>query len=529
MTNQKLNKWLPLILAIVLIGGMMAGYSIKTNFKLGKTFSGNAPVEEVMGLIRQRYVDEVNVDTLTEAAIDQMMNKLDPHSHYISARELQSVNEDLEGRFQGIGVEFTLINDTINIVYVIKDGPSDMAGLQVGDKIIKANGKNLAGIKIMSDSVRHSLRGPYNSQVTVDLLRNGQAIQKTITRGYIPIPSLEASYMINATTGFIKLNKFSETTYDEFLKALTELKKNDLQQLILDLRDNGGGVLDEAVNIADEFLDGDKLIVYTEGKHLPRKEYRCKKPGLFETGKLVVLVDETSASASEVLTGALQDWDRARIIGRRTFGKGLVQEQYSLSNGSALRLTVARYYTPTGRSIQKPYDDGVEAYEDELMKRYHSAEMVNADSNKKITSAVYKTLKLKRTVYGGGGITPDVFIPLDTTLKYDHIGGLYQHSSITNFVYSYYLRNKAKFDQFKTAAQLKNGFGIDESVWKEFSQYATKDSVDLSKITAKEKEYVSQLLMQSFGRQIWRMEGYNEMKNYYDDEIQKALEELKKQ
>lgn len=528
MTNKKLNVWLPFLFAVVLIAGMMAGYSIRTNFRLSVTADKSAPLNEAWSLIRHRYVDEVNLDTVGIAAIEEMLKKLDPHSRYIPAGELQAVNEDLEGRFQGIGIEFSMINDTLNVIYVIKDGPADKAGLLVGDKILTANDSLLTRKSITQDYIRKNLRGPSGSDVSVDILRDGQKIKKTITRGYIAIPSIDAAYMMDNTTGYIRLNKFSETTYDEFLKAMGKLNDKGMKGLILDLRDNGGGVLDAAVNIADDFLDGTKLITYTEGKHLPRKDYKALKPGVFETGKLVILVDETSASASEVLSGALQDWDRATIVGRRTFGKGLVQEQYDLTDGSALRLTVARYYTPTGRCIQKPYTGGAEAYEEELLNRYHSAQISNADSNRHPTGKLYQTLVKKRNVYGGGGITPDVFIPLDTTIRNDAFGKLYRKYTMGNFVYDYYTHNKNLFTSFKTPSDLFNGFPVDEKLWAQFSDFSKKDSVDLSLLNPKEIDYLKHMLQSSFARQIWRIEGMTIINNMYDDEVKKALEVINK-
>jgi carboxyl-terminal processing protease len=529
MTNRKLNVWMPLLFSLVLIAGMIAGYSIKTNFQLPMGTNRSVPLIEVWNLIRQRYVDDVNPDTIGTAAIEEMMKKLDPHSHYISASELQSVNEDLEGRFQGIGIEFSMMKDTLNIVYVIKNGPAEKAGLQVGDKILKAGDSLISGRKLKYDDIRKLLRGEAGSTVTVSFLRSGQLRQANITRDFISLPSIDASYIIEPGTGYIKLNKFSETTYDEFMKAMESLNKEGMKSMILDLRDNGGGVLDAAVAIADEFLDNNKLIVYTEGKHLPRKEYHCKKPGLFETGKLVVLVDETTASASEVLTGALQDWDRATIVGRRTFGKGLVQEQYELSNGSALRLTVARYYTPVGRSIQKPYNNGVEAYEEELIHRYHSAQITNADSNMLTAGKVYKTLIKKRNVYGGGGITPDVFIPLDTSIKNDNFGKIYSKSLISDFVYNYYVNHRNIFASFKKPADLYSNFKIDAATWEDFVSFCLKDSIDIRIMLPKEREYLANTLLSTFARQLWRIEGMTEIRNHFDDEIKKALEEIRKQ
>ena len=371
MGNKKLQVWLPLIFSIVLIAGMFLGYQLSAP-QGGKSdfFSSNnrSTLQKALDLIRLKYVDSVNVDSLQGKALQEIMNDLDPHSVYLPPVDLKEANEDLAGNFDGIGVEFNLFSDTVNVVYVIQNGPSDKAGLQIGDKILKVNDSTLAGKRLSVDEIKDIIRGPGGSKAVLQVLRNNQQQTITVTRGTIPVPSVDAAYMIDKTTGYIKLNKFTESSYEEFMHAMEILKKQGLQSLILDLEDNGGGFMNEAVDIADEFLDGDKLVVYTEGVNNKKREYRCKRPGLFETGKLVVLVDEFSASASEVLAGALQDWCRATIIGRRTFGKGLVQEQYPLGDGSALRLTVARYYTPLGRSIQRSYEKGKKIYMDEVFR-----------------------------------------------------------------------------------------------------------------------------------------------------------------
>lgn len=344
MGNKKLQVWLPLIFSIVLIAGMFLGFkmnnkgSSKGFFKSTKTTS----LQEALDLIRLKYVDNVNVDSIQSGAIKEMMNELDPHSVYFPPVELKEANEDLAGNFDGIGVEFNVFNDTVNVVYVIPGGPSDKAGLQIGDKLLKVNDSSLLVKDIETAKIKEYIRGERGSTAAIQILRNGQLKTVNVIRGSIPVSSVDAAYMIDKTTGYIKLNKFTENSYEEFMAALEGLQKQGLKELIYDLRGNGGGYMNEAIDMADEFLDSDKLVVYTEGTNSKRREYRCKRPGLFEKGKLVILVDELSASASEVLAGALQDWDRADIIGRRTFGKGLVQEQYQLSDGSALRLTVAR-------------------------------------------------------------------------------------------------------------------------------------------------------------------------------------------
>jgi carboxyl-terminal processing protease len=331
--------------------------------------------------------------------------------------------------------------------------------------------------------------------------------------------------MITPVTGFIRINRFGEPTYEEFMQQLEKLQAVGMKELILDLRGNGGGLLKEATDIADEFLDGDKLIVYTEGEHVPKMEYRCKRDGLFEKGKLVVLVDETSASASEVLSGALQDWDRATIIGRRSFGKGLVQQQFQLSDGSAVRLTIARYFTPLGRSIQKAYDKGKSKYEEELVNRWHNGELVKADTVKP-SGKSYKTPGGKM-VYGGGGITPDVFVPYDTSKLDTALTAMYYKSTMNNFVYRLYLQDTPKFKSYKTPEDLYKQFNPGETEWQQLVSFASKDSIRLSGASAKDKALLLKTIQLMMARQIWRTQGYYEVQNKTDQTIAKALEAFK--
>ncbi|HWB94813.1 MAG TPA: S41 family peptidase, partial [Puia sp.] len=329
-------------------------------------------------------------------------------------------------------------------------------------------------------------------------------------------------------TGYIRISKFSETTHAEFARALMKLQKQGLQRLILDLRGNGGGILGESIEIADEFLDDDKLIVYTQGARSPKVEYRCKRDGLFEKGKLALLTDEGTASASEVLTGAMQDWDRATIIGRRTFGKGLVQEQYQLSDGSALRLTIARYYTPTGRSIQKPYDKGHDDYNEEVLKRFHDGEVLHGDTASHAGPA-YKTLGPEhRTVYGGGGITPDIFVGFDTSTLSRTITSLYVDGTLNRFIYTYYIQHLPAFQAFKNPSDFAAGFHDDAVVWKALTAYAAKDTINLNSVPAKEKEVLQRRIKALIARQIWRTEGYFEVSNTSDPVVTKALEVVDK-
>lgn len=530
MVNKKLQVWLPLIFAVVLAAGMALGYKLREDTGGTVSFMHNAKsssLQEVVNLIENKYVDTVAVDSLKENAINEMLAHLDPHSIYIPGSDLQEVNEDLQGKFQGIGVEFQVFNDTVNIVNVIADGPSFKAGVQVGDKIIKVNDTaKVAGVKIRPADIKRLLRGQGGSDVKVTVLRDAKLTDITIKRGTIPLPSVDVSYIIEPGKGFIHINKFSETTYEEFMAALEALQKQGLSQLIIDLRGNGGGILQEAADIADEFLDADKMIVYTKGGHVPPMEYHCKRDGLFEKGALTVLVDETSASASEVLSGALQDWDRATIIGRRTFGKGLVQQQFNLSDGGAVRLTVARYYTPIGRNIQKPYDVNNRAeYEDELMQRFHDGELVHGDTSAPVGKA-FKT-KGGRTVYGGGGITPDIFVPFDTASQPAPVLQLYMKGTLNNFVYTYYVQNKSYLQTLKSPNDLYKQFHAGEKEWQQLTDFAKKDSIDLSIVSSQTKAEMLEKLPAQLARQIWRSEGYYEVSNQTDPMIKKALEAMK--
>lgn len=530
MSNNKLKLWLPLIFSIVMILGMFLGYKMKEKMPAAARIFSNqskSSIQEVLDLISRRYVDPIKTDTLADAAIEEMLTHLDPHSIFIPARDLQSVNEDLAGKFEGIGIEFNVFRDTINVISVLKGGPSETAGLQVGDKFLTIADSTVAAKNINGEKVRQLLRGLRGSKVNVTILRGAEKKNISITRGFIPLFSLDAAYLIATGTGYIRLNKFSETTYEEFMEALEKLRSQGIDKLILDLRGNGGGILQEAVEIADEFLDGSKLIVYTQGDRVSKQEFKARREGIFEKGKLVVLIDEGSASASEVLTGALQDWDRAEVIGRRSFGKGLVQEQYNLSDGAALRLTIARYYTPLGRSIQKPYDKGRESYNDELVDRYHHGAMVNADSNRNAAGEAYRTPNGKE-VYGGGGITPDIFVALDTTALSNTISYLYSKNTLADFVYHYYVSNMPRFKLFANPSDFTKGFDVDENIWKEFTAAAEKDNISLSKLNAADKKFLQQRLKSLFARQMWRNEGFYEVNNTQDATIKKALEEINK-
>lgn len=375
-------------------------------------------LERALQLINSLYVDEVDTKELTEAAISAMLAELDPHSAYLNEEEVRAMNEPLQGNFDGIGISFNMLTDTLYVLEVISGGPSQKVGIMPGDKIIQVNDTLIAGVKMSNQDVIKRLRGPKGTVVNVKVLRRGvpELMEFRIVRDKIPITSIDAAYMVTNDIGYIRLSRFGVSSADEFKQAERTLKSQGMRHLIFDLTGNGGGILQTANEIADEFLDDSRVIVYTEGKNQPRFTMNATERGELQSGKLVVLVNEASASASEILAGALQDWDRGLVVGRRTFGKGLVQRQLPLPDGTMIRLTVAHYYTPSGRSIQKPYEEGnKDAYDQDFMNRYTHGELFDADSIRFPDSLKYKTLVNQRTVYGGGGIMPDYFVPMDTT------------------------------------------------------------------------------------------------------------------
>ncbi len=436
---NNLKVWLPVILAVVLIFGIQIGMMLQNSsvkrsiFSAGKTND----LEEVLNYISAKYVDTVNTEKLMQGSIQDMLSRLDPHSIFIPPSRLSEVNEELQGNFEGIGIEFFRINDTLAVVNVIAGGPSEKAGLIKGDRIVSVNDSSITGKNFTDERVIKKLKGKKGSVVKVGIKRKGENGLKyfNITRGTIPFNSINASFMMTKEVGYIKLDRFSSNTYDEFKQAISNLKRLGMTKLIFDLRDNGGGILEQATQILDEFIDKDKLLVYTQGRVYPKVEYKAHLDGAFETGALCILINEGSASASEIVSGALQDWDRATIIGSRSFGKGLVQEQYNLADGAALRLTIAKYYTPSGRCIQRSYNDGVDKYYHDVLSRYSKNNIAEEDS------FVYDTTRYYtgegRVVYGGGGIKPDVFVPRDTTYQSALLSRIDNDGLIPEFSYEY--------------------------------------------------------------------------------------------
>ncbi|MCC6691708.1 MAG: S41 family peptidase, partial [Bacteroidia bacterium] len=415
MQPSRKHIYLPIVFSLLLVLGIYIGYeySFLNRTSISTT---DGKIEKLLNYIQKRYVDTVNKTQLEDKALNALLQSLDPHSAYVNAKEAKAMNEPLQGNFGGIGIEFNIIKDTIRVVAPISGGPSEALGIQAGDMIVKIEGKNSAGVKITNRQVIEQLRGEHNTKVNISIKRRGvkKLIDFTITRGEIPIFSIDVAYMVDAKTGYIKVSRFGATTYDEYMKAFHDLKEKNMQSLIRDLRGNPGGYLNAAVMLADEFLEQGKEIVHTQGRSDKIKVHMATARGEFEKNKLIILIDEGSASASEIVAGAVQDNDRGMIVGRRSFGKGLVQEEKEFEDGSAVRLTIARYYTPTGRCIQKPYNEGTEAYFSEEMERYDKGELQNADSIKFADSLKFKT-PAGKVVYGGGGIMPDVFVPIDTT------------------------------------------------------------------------------------------------------------------
>ncbi|MET0635009.1 MAG: S41 family peptidase [Chitinophagaceae bacterium] len=528
MVNKKLQVWLPLLFSVVLIAGMFLGYKLNKGGQAGNFFRINntTTLQEAVDIIRLRYVDKVNIDSIQSGAIRDMMGELDPHSVYFPPVELKQANEELEGNFDGIGVEYNIFFDTVNVIYVMPGGPSDKAGLLIGDKLLSVNDSSLTGRNTANTKIREFIQGKSGSVAHIRILRGNSVMNIDVTRGSIPLQAIDAAYMIDKTTGYIKLNKFTDRSYEEFMAAMEGLQKEGMTSLIYDLRGNGGGFMTEAVDMADEFLGGNKLIVYTQGANSKKAEYRCKRPGLFEEGKLVVLIDELSASASEVLAGALQDWDRALIVGRRSFGKGLVQEQFPLSDGSAIRLTIARYYTPLGRSIQRPYDHGKKQYMDEILDRLSNGQSMYADSNKINNGKEYLTAAGHK-LFGGGGIMPDVFVPIDTATFPDRVNRLFINGSFNRFVYSWYLKNQGEIKKYTSASQYATQFNRQEEIWQDFKKFsATNDSTDLSGLTQFQQDRLKERLEAYLGRFRWRNNGYFLVLNQDDPVVKKAIEQI---
>jgi len=526
---KNVKVWLPLVFAGLLALGIYIGmrmnepYHHASSIFTFRTGQFNK-LNDIINYINQEYVDTVNQKQLVETTISDMLHQLDPHSSYIPADQLQATNEPLEGNFEGIGIEFHIQNDTIMVVTALSGGPSEVLGIQAGDRIIKVDGKSVANINITNAQVMQTLRGQGGTKVKVTILRNGNEIEYNITRGKIPIYSVDVSYMVNEETGYIKVSHFGDHTYEEYLEGFTKLKNQGMKNLILDLRGNPGGYLKTAIQLADEFLPDNKLIVYTEGRSRPKESYMSTSRGLFEEGGLVVMIDEGSASASEIVSGALQDWDRATIVGRRSFGKGLVQEQSEFPDGSAVRLTIARYYTPTGRSIQKPYSSDIEMYERDFYDRLQRGELNSSDSIHFNDSLKYITPG-GHIVYGGGGIMPDVFVALDTTGISNYYSALSSKGIISEFAYQYLDSHRKDFEKYESFDAFNKSFIVDHAIINQLVAFANKSGVkpDHEGLTHS-SEVIRTQLKAFIARQIWRNEGFYSVMHSLDKALQKAID-----
>ncbi len=446
--------------------------------------STDQKINYVLQLIRYAYVEKVNEPKIVEKALVEMLQELDPHSIYIPKEELEKTNEPLVGNFDGIGVQFQIVKDTIVVVEVIPGGPSDKLGLLAGDKFVKIDERSAIGDSITNSWVLAHLRGKKGTTVKVGVRRNNrnELMEYNIVRDKIPLNSIDTWFMVTNEIGYLRLDRFSRTSMDEFRKALADLKSQGMKHFILDLRGNGGGFMDVAIDLADEFLSSDKLIVYTEGQSSPKKEFKSTGKGGFEKGRLVLLIDEGSASASEIVSGAVQDWDRGIIIGRRSFGKGLVQQPFDLPDGSVIRLTTARYYTPSGRCIQKAYTDGAESYYQDYMRRYLHGEFLHPDSIKFPDSLKYVTYG-KRVVYGGGGIMPDVFTPIDTSKASDYYVDLRRKNVLNDFIMDYMEKNRQTLmTKYPTFKEFAKSFSLDGEFLNSFNQFAEGKGVRKNQI-----------------------------------------------
>ncbi|MCI7313091.1 MAG: S41 family peptidase [Prevotella sp.] len=531
MKQNKSYRYMPLIMAVCVVIGIMIGSFFANRFsgnRLNVINSGSNRITNLLRIIDDMYVDKVDIDSLVEDAMPKILAELDPHSVYISAKDVQSTTDDLKGSFSGIGVEFIIRQDTIRVQNVIKNGPAERAGMLAGDKIISVNDKSFVGKIVTNEEAMRRLKGPKDTKVKVGVLRYGheKPVYMTITRGEIPTKSITSVYMLDDKTGYIKIKNFGETTYTELLIALAQLSQEGFTNLVIDLRDNVGGYLDSAVQMANEFLPKNKLIVYTEGRKSPRKEYRTNGQGSYQDIPLVVLINEGSASASEIFAGAMQDNDRGTIIGRRSFGKGLVQQQIAFPDGSMIRLTIARYYTPSGRCIQKPYTIGdSEDYAQDIVARYQHGEFFNQDSIKHVGPAYHTTLG--RAVYGGGGITPDIFVPEDTLGMTSYYKQAAMSGLILQFAFNYTDNNRQKMQQFKELLELES-YLKKQNMVEQFATYANSHGLQRRNLLIRKSHTLLERYIDS--RVIYNMldeQAWNQYLNADDNVIKKALEVFK--
>jgi carboxyl-terminal processing protease len=494
------------------------------------TSEGTMKIDRVLKLVDAYYVDSVKQDKLVSDAIISILKDLDPHSVYITKEEVKEMNEPLVGNFEGIGIQFNILFDTILIIAPISGGPSEKVGLRPGDRIVKIDNENVAGVKMTTTGVRDRLLGKKGTKVKVSILRKGKndLMDFTITRDKIPIFSLDAAYMVDDQIGYIRFNRFSATTMNEFHEAIAKMNKKGMKDVILDLRGNGGGMLDAAIHMADEFLEKEKLIVYIQGTHIPRQDFSSTSRGSLKKERVVILIDEGSASASEIVTGALQDWDRGIVVGRRSFGKGLVQKPFYLPDESMIRLTIARYYTPSGRLIQKSYKDGVDSYMKDLIERYKHGELVSADSIHFPDSLKFYTRMSHRPVYGGGGIMPDIFVPVDTSANYSYSNSLVRSGVLTSFVLDYLDEHRDQLKkEYNSFDDFKTGFRVDDSILDALNKMASDEGVKSEEEEVKSSAKHLRLIVKALiARDTWNISEYYEIVNENDDSFAKAVEVL---
>lgn len=527
MNNKKSNRFMPLMMALCVVIGIIVGSFYSNHFsgnRLSIINTGTNRINNLLHIIDDQYVDKVNLDSLVEDAMPKILTELDPHSVYISAKDVEAANQDLQGSFSGVGIQFVIRQDTIHVQNVIQNGPAERAGILAGDKIVMVDDQTFVGKEVTNQEAMKRLKGPKNTKVKIGVLRYGHSKPQSfvVTRGDIPIKSVSATYMIDDKTGYIRIKSFGETTYAEMLVALAKLGESGFQNLIIDLRDNTGGYLQSAVQMANEFLPKNKLIVYTEGRKSPRQDFRSDGHGSYKQTPLVVLINEGSASASEIFAGAMQDNDRATVIGRRSFGKGLVQKQIEFSDGSMVRLTIARYYTPSGRCIQKPYVHGeTDDYAQDLMSRYEHGEFFSQDSIKH-TGPKYHTSN-GRVVYGGGGITPDIFVPEDTTGFTSYYKQATMSGLILQFAFTYTDDNRPKLNNFKEMMELADYLKKQNLVDK-FATYANDKGLKRRNLMIRKSHYLLDRFINS--RIIYNMldeQAWLEYVNEDDATIREAL------
>jgi len=486
---------------------------------------------KALHFISSYYIDSVDRSKLVEGAVKEMISGLDPHTTYLTKEEVQQMNEPLQGNFEGIGIQFNILKDTIYVISTISGGPSEKVGLHAGDRIIRVNGENVAGIGISTSGVRDRLLGEKGSKVDVTIKRPGveEPLQFTIKRDKIPIHSRDAAYMADEGIGYIKLNRFAQTTNEEFTNAVKALKNQGANSFILDLRDNGGGYLEQAIQLADEFLDDKKLIVYTEGLKVEREENYATEKGVCEQGRLVILIDEGSASASEIVAGAVQDWDRGLLIGRRSFGKGLVQRPVSLPDGSMIRLTVARYHTPTGRVIQKPYNNGRKEYHKDILQRFDRGEMTSKDSVRHFPDSLrYHTKVNDRVVFGGGGIMPDIFVPLDTTSYSEYYNQIIRQGILNSYILEYIDENRSSLkQQYPDFEDFRDEFSVTDSMLEQLGAMAKDEGIEYeAKGLMHSQKEIRLQIKALIARDMWDMNEYFRIFNQRDRGYQKALDVL---